>query len=438
MSTGKSNFSFGFCFITIYILLLNSLDTYAQSDKRNFIGCIIDAETNQPVSYATVRLLSFPDSTMLTGGVTDDKGKFQLTLSNTKMSKMSSLLLHASFVGYKAVFHTIPVSSRVKVCQLENIFLSPEGYVLGETVIVGQAPMVVTEQDTTVFNASAYRTPESSILEDLVKQLPGAMIEKLKVYERQSDLSRLTGVDDGEEEMILDLSVKKDMKQGWRENFTGGVGSKERYELANILNRFRDNSQLTVIGNLNNTNNQGFSELQKETSNSNANVRSGNGLTTSRSLGVNATYNWEHVEFRTNVQYLNTDRLEDNRMTIDNFLRQDKSITKSSNNSRMKNHNLTANAFLEWKIDSVTTMIFRPQYDLTNGERGDNGIQKGWTNDSLLNEKVSSGTNHTSRYNVSMMLQFSRKLSRMGRNIAIKVDYGTNASTIGKRALSTT
>ena len=82
------------------------------------------------------------------------------------------------------------------------------------------------------------------------------MVEKLKAYERQSDLARLTGIDDGEEEMILDLSVKKNMKRGWMENFMGGYGSKDRYELANTLNRFRENSQLTIIGNLNNTNNQ--------------------------------------------------------------------------------------------------------------------------------------------------------------------------------------
>ena len=159
-----------------------------------------------------------------------------------------------------------------------NISLSPESISLNETVVVGQAPMAVTEGDTTVFNASAYRTPEGSMLEELVKQLPGGeidedgkllihgkevkkilvdgkeffsddpkaalknlpveMIEKLKAYERQSDLARLTGIDDGEEEMILDLSVKKNMKRGWMENFMGGYGSKDRYELANTLNRF--------------------------------------------------------------------------------------------------------------------------------------------------------------------------------------------------------
>ena len=154
-----------------------------------------------------------------------------------------------------------------------TVSLSSEGFLLGETVIVGKAPMAVTEQDTTVFNASAYRTPEGSMLEELVKQLPGGeidadgklmihgkevkkilvdgkeffsddpkvalknlpveMVEKLKAYERKSDLERLTGVDDGEEEMILDLSVKKGMKTGWMNNFY--APPQIRYEYSNSI-----------------------------------------------------------------------------------------------------------------------------------------------------------------------------------------------------------
>lgn len=112
------------------------------------------------------------------------------------------------------------------------------------------------------------------------------------------------------------------------ENFMGGAGSKERYELANTLNRFRDNSQLTVIGNLNNTNNQGFSEIQKESSSSTGNIRNRTGLTTSRSLGLNATYDWKRVKLRSNIQYVGTDRLEDSRTTVDNYLKKEKSINR--------------------------------------------------------------------------------------------------------------
>ena len=462
--------------ISCYVfLLIISLAAYAQSSGKRFSGRVVDSETYQPVPFATVRLLALSDSSLLVGGATDAEGKFRLTVA---APKNKSLLLHVSFIGYTAVYREVsPVADGHKN-NLGDIPLAPEVIALDETVVVGQAPMAVTEEDTTVFNASAFRTPEGSMLEDLVKQLPGGeidadgkllihgkevkkilvdgkeffsddpkaalknlpveMVEKLKAYERKSDLARLTGIDDGEEEMILDLSVKKNMKLGWMENFMGGYGSKDRYELANILNRFRDNSQLTIIGNLNNTNNQGFSEMQKESAVSSGNLRTQKGLTTSRSLGINATYDWQRVKFRSNIQYVGTDRLEDSRTTVDNFLRQDKSITQSTGRNRLKNDNLIANVFLEWKMDSVTTLIFRPQYRTAANDRRNGSFQQGWGNDVLLNEKESSGTNHNSSYNVTMMMQLSRKLSRMGRNIALKVDYGSNASSTDRKNLSTT
>lgn len=473
------SYYFQYRFITCCVVILLSLTVaHAQSGKERFAGRVVDIETHKPVPFATVRLLTLPDSTLLAGVATGATGKFQLSASVSPVGKAKSLLLHISYLGYQPIYRSLSVFPKGVSHELGDIPLASESYALEETVIVGQAPMVVTDGDTTVFNASAYRTPEGSMLEELVKQLPGGeidtdgkllihgkevkkilvdgkeffsddpkaalknlpveMVEKLKAYERQSDLARLTGIDDGEEEMILDLSVKKNMKQGWLENFMGGVGSKDRYELANTLNRFRSNSQLTIIGNLNNTNNQGFSEMQKESSGSTGNTRSRTGLTTSRSLGLNATYDWKRVKVRSNVQYVGTDRTEDSRTTVDNYLRNDNSINKSLVHNRLKNHDLVANAFLEWKMDSVTTIIFRPQYRFSSNDRRNNGFQEGWGNDVLLNEKESSGTNHNSRYNMTMMLQLSRKLSRMGRNVALKIDYGTNASSTHRKNLSTT
>ena len=255
MSIDRRIYSFQYRLISCYVLLLISLAVYAQSGKERFVGRVVDTETNQPVPFATVRLLALPDSILLVGGATDIQGKFQLAVT---IPKSKSILLHISYIGYTSVYRTISVSANNKTPTLGNISLSPESISLNETVVVGQAPMAVTEGDTTVFNASAYRTPEGSMLEELVKQLPGGeidedgkllihgkevkkilvdgkeffsddpkaalknlpveMIEKLKAYERQSDLARLTGIDDGEEEMILDLSVKKNMKRGWMEN----------------------------------------------------------------------------------------------------------------------------------------------------------------------------------------------------------------------------
>ena len=461
--------------ILIGIVLCSGMTVYAQSGKVLFAGRVVDEETREPVSYATVRLLSPRDSALVAGLATDGDGRFRISVARPKVQ---SLLLNITFVGYSPWYKEISFPKKTSL-DVGTISLASDGFLLDETVIVGKAPMAVTEQDTTVFNASAYRTPEGSMLEDLVKQLPGGeisddgklmihgkevkkilvdgkeffsddpkvalknlpveMVEKLKAYERKSDLARLTGVDDGDEEMILDLSVKKGMKKGWMNNFMAGAGTKDRYELANTMNRFRDNSQLTIIGNLNNTNNQGFSELQQESSAASGNNRNKSGLTKSRSLGVNMSKDWgERIKFRTNVQYSGSNHTENSRVRTDNIQKKTKSITENTSNSHAQNDNLTANAFLEWKLDTVTTLIFRPQYSYATSDRASSGWQQGWEEDVLLNERTSSNSNDNSRYNLSLMLQLSRKLSRKGRNIALKVDYGLNNSEADRQNMSTT
>ena len=87
-------YSFQYRLISCYVLLLISLAVYAQSGKESFAGRVVDTETYQPVSFATIRLLSLPDSTLLVGGATDINGKFQLSFIRKTPNK--SLLLHVS------------------------------------------------------------------------------------------------------------------------------------------------------------------------------------------------------------------------------------------------------------------------------------------------------------------------------------------------------
>lgn len=405
----------------------------AQSGKVVFTGRVLDEETREPVPYAAVQIYVLPDSTFITGGATGADGRFSLSATARKAVKIS---IHVSYVGYTAIDRTLNYSDR----KIGDICLAPDGFMLEETVITGKAPMAVTENDTTVYNSSAFRTPEGSMLEELVKQLPGGeitadgklmiqgkevkkilvdgkeffsddpqaalknlpveMVEKLKAYERKSDLARLTGIDDGEEEMILDLSVKKDMKKGWMDNFLGGMGSKERYEVANTMNRIRENSQLTVIANWNNTNNQGFSELQQQSSNATGNTRGRAGMGTSRSLGFNFSKDWGNIKFRSNVQYSGTDREEESKTLTDNFMKAEKSITNSTSSSRNRNDGVTGNAYLEWKIDTVTNLIFRPTFRYSTADRRGASYQKSWSGEEELNEKESSNWSESSQYSL--------------------------------------
>ena len=92
-----------------------------------------------------------------------------------------------------------------------------------------------------------------------LKNLPVDMVDKLKTYDKKSDLARITGIDDGEEETVLDLTVKKGMNQGWFGNVDLAGGTEDRYMGRAMINRFYDKTQFSIIGSANNVNDQGFS-----------------------------------------------------------------------------------------------------------------------------------------------------------------------------------
>lgn len=86
------------------------------------------------------------------------------------------------------------------------------------------------------------------------------MIDKLQVVERKSDLARLTGVDDGEEETVINLTVKPGMKNGYFGVASAGYGTDDHYAVDFNVNRFWNSNQITFLGNFNNINKKGFTD----------------------------------------------------------------------------------------------------------------------------------------------------------------------------------
>lgn len=95
------------------------------------------------------------------------------------------------------------------------------------------------------------------------KNLPVDMIERLQVVEKKSDMEELTGIDDGNRQYIINLKVKRDKKRGVFGTALAGGGTQEKYEANALINKFSKETQLTVLGGSNNTNNMGFSDMLK-------------------------------------------------------------------------------------------------------------------------------------------------------------------------------
>lgn len=445
--------------IWMVLLLLCTLSTFAQNNLITVSGRVIDNDTKEPVELAAVQLLSLPDSTQAAGVTTSKQGQF--TLPKVKAGKY---ILKISFIGYLTKKIPLQLSASTPAKNMGTLTLKADAVMLDEAVVVAEAPPVTIKADTTEYNASAYRVAEGAMLEDLVKKIPGAevdkdgkitlngkeikkimvdgkeffsddpkvsmknlpanMIEKVKAYDKKSDMARITGIDDGDEESVLDLTVKKGMKKGWIGNLIAGYGSEDRYEAGAMINRFKDDASLSILASANNTNNKGFSEFGDAGSGMGGNA--GSGVTTAQSLGVNFAKNTKKVEVGGNVQYGYSDNDARQKSSTETFLGNDQStFGQSENESRRKRRDVRADFRLEWRPDTLTTIIFRPSANYSSTDAM-NSSRSATQNNSHnpVNERTSSSTSKNDNYSINGRFQLFRRLSSKGRNFSLGANFG--------------
>ena len=155
-------------FILFLILLI--MPAYAQKGV-DITGTVIEEGTNEPIEQATVRLLSVKDSSMIGGIATSRNGSFML-----KNIKNGSYLLHVSFVGFDPLYQPACYGETNPV-KLGKLALTDGAIQLGEAVVIGKAPEVTVRNDTMEYNADSYKTTEGSMLEDLLKKMPGVEVD---------------------------------------------------------------------------------------------------------------------------------------------------------------------------------------------------------------------------------------------------------------------
>ena len=146
---------------------------FAQDKKIKVTGDVTDYETAEPIIAATVQLLSMPDSIFQTGATTDLKGLFELE----HRMPLGNYLLKVSFVGYGDTYRNFSVTEDTRRVRLDSIQLKTDALLLHEAVIEAQMAQVQVSEDTIIFNAEAFRVAEGSMLEELIRKLPGYEVE---------------------------------------------------------------------------------------------------------------------------------------------------------------------------------------------------------------------------------------------------------------------
>ena len=450
--------------ILLMTLVLTTLGAQAQEDDRQqtISGQVIDAELREPMVQASVQLFRQRDSTFVGGSVTDLRGNFSVEAPGNGIFRIK-----ISSVGFQPIEREVTLR-RNQSQDLGTLMMSTDAVLLKEAVVTGRAAQVMVKKDTLVYNPDAFRTPEGSPIEELIKRMPGAevdedgnitvngkaiqkilidgkefmlgdvetalknlpvsIIQNVKFYDQQSDQARITGIEDGNKETVLDFTIKKGMNRGYMTNLDIAGGTEHRYASRGMGSSFTDNMRFVLMGNFNN----------KE---ENAGWWNRRGLNARKMLGSNLNYDdGEKLKIDASVRWNHRDGDNENENSSENFYSQDyRTFSNSRSKSLTRSNNWNGNVRFEWKPDTLTNILFR-----ANGSYGTNdGISTSASATfdadpylsvenplasldqlapSLVNHNQSASLSYGENKNAWGMLQLYRRLNARGRNITVRFE----------------
>ena len=462
------------------VLMLMSFSVYAQNSFTVKLR-LIDAKTSAPVSFATASLTVKGETTAAKYVITDAEGAASLT-----KVKKGTYVFKAELMGYKSHEQEVVVDKNI---DLGDIKMSEDVEVLDAASVSAIGNPIVVKKDTIEYSASSFKTSDNDMLEELLKKLPGVeveadgsitangetitkitidgktfflddpqlasknipakLIEKVKVVEKKSDQALFTGIDDGEEETVIDLSLKPGMMEGWFGNLMAGGGhdvpgagsdmNDWRYQGAAMVGRFTESSQISIILNGNNTNNRGFNDMSGSMMQG---MRAGgmgrgmggwgrgNGIATSWMGGLNGAFDLFDGDMELAGNYMHNGSVRD-------VIEESSRITYLDDGSRFLNdQNGTSTTRsqghrfgmrLEHKFSENTSILFEPQVNFGKGSFSEFSdfqtlTERGAIRDST-NTGETSNLGDNNNWRTSGFLLFRQRLGKPGRTISINFRY---------------
>ncbi|MFZ4456802.1 MAG: outer membrane beta-barrel protein [Bacteroidales bacterium] len=462
----------------ILLLIFFSISTI-RSQSYSVIGRIVESANKQPLQQVTIRIYKNQKDSLFVGGTTSDKNGF-FSFKNTQIGKF---FIRIEYMGYKKQFKNFEFKSESKGIDVGTITLIQSNINLSEAVVVGRLPEVVVKQDTLEYNPEAYKLQPGSVVEDMLKRMSGVeidtegkikvagkevkkvfvdgkeffgndptvatknfttdMIERIQVIDKKSDLTLLTGIDDGEEETVINLTIKKGMKKGWMANLQGGLGKEviansvngTRYESNALINRFFGESQFSVIANGNNTNNQGSRDWGSGF-NSQMGLKGGrslggnnSGITTSNVVGVNGAFAInDKLKIGGNIMFNSSDNFVSQTTNRKNLLKDSVSFNKTRSENQYNSDNFSTAFKIEYKPDSAWTFIFTPTISVNKSNSYNNDTTALLAG--IKQDSINSTNKHSFNKNIGLSLNsrfdISYQFKTKGRRLSFSIEGGHN------------
>ena len=464
--------------ISSLLLLLCSLGAMAQN-QYSITGTLVDSSTGDKLEAVTVRVLSEKDSSELTGTMTNRDGVFFL-----KVNRRANYIISASYLGYNHAYKPFTASGNTTV-DVGVIEMTENSIELGEAVVMGKKPEVIVKDDTLEYDAGSYKTAENAALEDLLKKLPGVevdengkitangkeikkilvegkefffddptvasrnlpaeMVDKLQVVDRRSEMARMTGFDDGQEETIINLTIRPGMRTGTLGNLAAGLGrdlqaddltgaKDDRYEVGALFNYMKNDTRYSLLVKGNNTNNMGASDLGAGQFGGGRGWGGfGGGITQVENVLFNMNQEFSpKFSLNTDIVYNTRDQSSaskqeetTNSQTVSQF---DKSETKGSYFS----DDLSLRMRMEWKPNEKNTVIFRPSvlYNTSQRESQSQRERYRFNENSMtpISETMTDSYNEGEGLRASGNLDFSHRFDKPGRVFSVSLQGSINNS----------
>ena len=461
----------GIVFFLLFLMAGSSMFSQTRRSYNIYLK-VNDAFTEKPIGMATVTLMNEADTTKFKYTSSDSGGS-----ATVKSVMPGKYILKIEYMGYGSIREKVSIVDRS--VDMGTFKMSEQANILKEAVISAVGNPIIVKKDTIEYTASSYKISDSDMLEDLLKKLPGVevssdgtitangeevkkvmidgktfflddpqlatknlpanIIDKIKVVEKKSDQALFTGIDDGEEETVIDLSVKPGMMNGWFGNASGGYGTDNRFQAGVMTSRFTKESQITFLGNANNTNNRGFFDFAGGMMQSMRAFRNqmsgggggggfgGNGITTSGMAGVNANKELLGGKLKLQGSYMfnasRNEKLSDSYK--ETFMEADTLLINDDNSTSLTN--TSGHMFggeVEWNITDRTSIKFEPQINIGKGDFNESSTfltENNFLGKKNDGESRSYGDNTSLSANGTLLIR--HRFGKPGRTISLRTRY---------------
>jgi len=453
-------------------------------------GSVADSGLNKPLISATISLARAKDSSLISFTRTNEQGFFQL-----KNVVAGKYLVSVSYVGYHPLWLAIKVGSSAKL-SLGNIYMLDTSR-MENINIIAKRPPVVINNDTIEFNSENFKTLPNAVVEDMLKKMPGIevdksgsitvngksvskvyvngkefftgdpkmatrnlpadAVDKIQVFDKKSDQSMFTGIDDGNEQASINIKLKKDRNHSTFGKISGAAGDPGRWDAQGNINRLNDDEQISLIAMANNINRQGFSFGNiANFSGAGGGMRPGGGggvmimgsdVGGGNSQGVANTYagggnysnvfNNKNIDFNSNISASDIDRAMNSKSFIQNLTPGNVFSQNSNTSSQSRDRQGKFGSTLDQKVSDKFSFKFVPAITTQHGSSsGFSSASTFLPDGTLANSTQTNSSSVSDAFNASGSLLLRKKFAKKGRTISSTITFGYNESTSNGYQLS--